>query len=138
MRGASRPVRAARLHGQIGESILPHEPASFTPPCRLMMARLAVPAWPVLPGPSLPTSSITIPLIQRMPVGQSLVVTAGMHRRITTVPEASNYGRAHRPKKGGENVSAKSLAQLAADRDTVPPGRSVVEDSADVLVAGAY
>ena len=32
-------------------------------------------------------------------------------------------------------MSAKSLAQLAADRDTVPPGRSVVEDSTDVLVA---
>ena len=33
------------------------------------------------------------------------------------------------------NVSAKSLAQLAAKRDTAPPGESVVKDSTDVLVA---
>jgi hypothetical protein len=32
-------------------------------------------------------------------------------------------------------LSAKSLARLAADRDTVPPGESVVNDSSDVLVA---
>ena len=32
-------------------------------------------------------------------------------------------------------MSAKSLAQLAADRDTAPPGQSVVKDSTDVLVA---
>ena len=32
-------------------------------------------------------------------------------------------------------MSAKSLAKLAADRDTTPPGRSVVKDSTDVLVA---
>ena len=34
-----------------------------------------------------------------------------------------------------KNVSAKSLAQLAADRDTTPSGQSVVKDSTDVLVA---
>ncbi len=32
-------------------------------------------------------------------------------------------------------MSAKSLAKLAADRDTTPPGQSVVKDSTDVLVA---
>jgi hypothetical protein len=32
-------------------------------------------------------------------------------------------------------VSAKSLAQLAVDRDMNPPGQSVVKDSTDVLVA---
>ena len=32
-------------------------------------------------------------------------------------------------------MSAKSLAQLATDRDMKPPGDSVVEDSSDVLVA---
>ena len=32
-------------------------------------------------------------------------------------------------------MSAKSLAQLATDRDMKPPGESVVEDSSDVLVA---
>jgi hypothetical protein len=32
-------------------------------------------------------------------------------------------------------MSAKSLAQLAVARDTKPPGRSVVQDSTDVLVA---
>ena len=32
-------------------------------------------------------------------------------------------------------MSAKSLARLAADRDTAPPGQSVVNDSTDVLVA---
>ena len=37
--------------------------------------------------------------------------------------------------KEDEIVSAKSLAQLAADRDTTPPGQSVVKDSTDVLVA---
>lgn len=37
--------------------------------------------------------------------------------------------------KEDEIVSAKSLAQLAADRDTKPPGQSVVKDSTDVLVA---
>jgi hypothetical protein len=34
-----------------------------------------------------------------------------------------------------KNVSAKSLAQLAANRDTTPSGQSVVKDSTDVLVA---
>jgi hypothetical protein len=37
--------------------------------------------------------------------------------------------------KEDENVSAKSLARLAADRDTNLPGQSVVKDSTDVLVA---
>lgn len=37
--------------------------------------------------------------------------------------------------KEDENVSAKSLAQLAEKRDTNPPGQSVVKDSTDVLVA---
>ena len=34
-----------------------------------------------------------------------------------------------------KDVSAKSLAQLAADRDATPSGQSVVKDSTDVLVA---
>ena len=32
-------------------------------------------------------------------------------------------------------MSAKSLAQLATDRDMKPPGESVVEDSSDVLAS---
>jgi len=32
-------------------------------------------------------------------------------------------------------MSAKTLAKLAVDRDTTPPGKSVVDDSTDALVA---
>ena len=37
--------------------------------------------------------------------------------------------------KGNQDMSAKSLAKLAADRDTVSAGQCVVKDSSDVLVA---
>src|SRR5690242_18569701 len=39
------------------------------------------------------------------------------------------------PEKGDQDMSAKSLAKLAVERDTSPPGKSVVDDSTDALVA---